>query len=105
VLGNSSNLEVAGTVIAVGNPFWLSDAMATDIVSGIGRSIPISVGGFSIPNAIQTDAVINPGDSGGFLFDTRGELIGMNTAITGTNALSGIGFAISSNSITKIVPC
>jgi S1-C subfamily serine protease len=105
ILGNSSNLEVADTVIAIGNPFGLSDAMTTGIVSGIGRSIPISVGGFSIPNAIQTDARVNPGDSGGPLLNIRGEMIGMNTAILpGTNRLSGIGFAIPSNTITKIVP-
>jgi S1-C subfamily serine protease len=104
VLGNSSNLEVAATVIAIGNPFGLGDAMTTGIVSGIGRSIPISVGGFSIPNAIQTDALVNPGDSGGPLLNTRGKVIGMNTAITGTNTLYGIGFAIPSNTITKIVP-
>jgi S1-C subfamily serine protease len=105
VLGNSSNLEVADTVIAIGNPFGLSDAMTTGIVSGIGRSIPISVGGFSVPNAIQTDARVNPGDSGGPLLNTRGEVIGMDTAIlSGTDKLSGIGFAIPSNTITKIVP-
>jgi S1-C subfamily serine protease len=104
VLGNSSNLEVGDTVIAIGNPFGESDAMTTGIVSGIGRSIPISVGGFSIPNAIQTNVLVNPGDSGGPLLNTRGEMIGMNTAITGTNTLSGIGFAIPSNTITKIVP-
>src|SRR5215831_3829870 len=104
VLANSSNLEVADTVIAIGNPFGLSDAMTTGIVSAIGRSIPVSVGGFSIPNAIQTDARVNPGDSGGPLLNTRGKMIGMNTAITGTNKLSGIGFAIPSNTITKIVP-
>jgi len=104
MIGNSSNLEVADTVIAIGNPFGLSDAMTTGIVSGIGRSIPISVGGFSVPNAIQTDARVNPGDSGGPLLNTRGEIIGMNTAITVTNTLSGIGFAIPSNTITKIVP-
>jgi S1-C subfamily serine protease len=106
VLGNSSNLEVGDTVIAIGNPFGLSDAMTTGIVSGIGRSLPTSVGiGFSIPNAIQTDAVVNPGNSGGPLLDTRGDMIGMNTAIlSGTNPFSGIGFAIPSNTITKIVP-
>ena len=87
VFGNSSNLEVADTVIAIGNPFGLSDAMTTGIVSGIGRSFPISAGGFSIPNAIQTDARVNPGDSGGPLLDIRGEVIGMNTGITGTNKL------------------
>ena len=103
-LGNSSNLEVGDTAIAIGNPFGLSDAMTTGIVSGIGRSIPISVGGFSIPNVIQTDALVNPGDSGGPLLNKRGEMIGMNTAIAGTNTLSGIGFAIPSNTVTKIVP-
>jgi S1-C subfamily serine protease len=77
--------------------------MTTGIISGIDRSVPY--GGYLIPNAIQTDAPINPGNSGGPLLDTRGEMIGMNTAIlSGTNALSGIGFAIPSNTITKIVP-
>jgi S1-C subfamily serine protease len=104
VLGNSSNLEVGDTVIAIGNPFGLSDTMTTGIVSGIGRSIPISVGGFSIPNAIQTDARVNPGDSGGPLLNML-EVIGMNTAIvSSTDTFSGIGFAIPSNTITKIVP-
>jgi S1-C subfamily serine protease len=104
VLGNSSNLEVADTVIAIGNPFGLSDAVTTGIVSGLGRAISISVGGFSIPNTIQTNIPVDPGDSGGPLLNTRGGVIGMNTAITGTNTLSGIGFAIPSNTITKIVP-
>jgi S1-C subfamily serine protease len=104
VLANSSNLEVGDTAIAIGNPFGLSDAMTTGIVSAIGRSIPVSAGGFSIPNVVQTDARINPGDSGGPLLNTRGEMIGMNTAITDTNKLSGIGFAIPTNTITRIVP-
>jgi S1-C subfamily serine protease len=106
VLGNSSKLDVGDTVIAIGNPFGLSDTMTTGIVSGIGRSLPTSAGGgFSIPNAIQTDATVNPGNSGGPLLDTRGEMIGMNTAIlSGTNTFFGIGFAIPSNTITKIVP-
>jgi S1-C subfamily serine protease len=104
VLANSSNLEVGDTAISIGNPFGLSDAMTTGIVSAIGRSIPVSAGGFTIPNVVQTDARINPGDSGGPLLNTRGEMIGMNTAITGTNKIYGIGFAIPSNTITKIVP-
>ena len=62
-------------------------------------------GGFSIPNVIQTDAPVNPGNSGGPLLNTQGEMIGMNTAIlSGTTTFSGIGFAIPSNTITKIVP-
>jgi S1-C subfamily serine protease len=106
LLGNSSNLEVADTVIAIGNPFGLSDAMTTGIVSGIGRSIPTSAaGGFLIPNAIQTDTPVEPGDSGGPLLNAGGVVIGMNTAIvSGTDKLSGIGFAIPSNTITTIVP-
>jgi S1-C subfamily serine protease len=103
VLGNSSEVGVGDTVIAIGNPFGLSDTMTTGIVSGIDRSVPVD--GEIIPNAIQTDAPINPGNSGGPLLDTRGKMIGMNTAIlSGTNAFSGIGFAIPSNTITKIVP-
>ena len=106
VIGNSSNLEVGDQVIAIGNPFGLSDTMTTGIVSGIGRSLPASVGGgFSIPNLIQTDAPTNPGNSGGPLLDIQGKMVGMNTAIvSGTNTFSGIGFAIPSNTITKIVP-
>ncbi|HXP49538.1 MAG TPA: trypsin-like peptidase domain-containing protein [Bacteroidia bacterium] len=105
-LGNSSNIDVGDAVIAIGNPFGLSDTMTTGIVSGIGRSLPDAAsGGFFIPNIIQTDAPINPGNSGGPLLDTRGEMIGMNTAIlSGTNTFSGIGFAIPSNAIAKIVP-
>jgi S1-C subfamily serine protease len=105
-LGNSSNLEVGDAVIAIGNPFGLSDTMTTGIVSGIGRSLPAaSAGGFFISNIIQTDAPINPGNSGGPLLDTQGKMIGMNTAIlSGTNTFSGIGFAIPSNDITRIVP-
>ncbi|MGB6531239.1 MAG: trypsin-like peptidase domain-containing protein [Candidatus Nitrosopolaris sp.] len=103
VIGNSSNLEVGDQVIAIGNPFGLSDAMTTGIVSGVGRLLPGS--GFSIPNAIQTDAPINPGNSGGPLLNMQGEVIGMNTAIlSGTDTFSGIGFAIPSNTIKKIAP-
>jgi S1-C subfamily serine protease len=104
--GNSSNIDVGDAVIAIGNPFGLSDTMTTGIVSAIGRSLPDAAsGGFFIPNIIQTDAPINPGNSGGPLLDTQGKMIGMNTAIlSGTNTFSGIGFAIPSNAITKIVP-
>jgi S1-C subfamily serine protease len=105
VLGNSSNLEVGDIVIAIGNPFGLDDTMTTGIVSGIGRLIPATAGGGTIPNTIQTDAPINPGNSGGPLLNTQGEIVGMNTALlTDTNTFSGIGFAIPSNTIAKIVP-
>src|SRR5438128_2257271 len=65
-IGNSSKLEVGDPVIAIGNPFGLSDTLTTGIVSGVGRLLPSAgAAGFSISNAIQTDAPINPGNSGG----------------------------------------
>jgi S1-C subfamily serine protease len=79
--------------------------MTTGIVSGLGRLLPATGAGFSIPNPIQTDAPINPGNSGGPLLNLQGEVIGMNTAIfSGTGTFSGIGFAIPSNTMTRIVP-
>ncbi len=106
VIGNSSELEVGDQVIAIGNPFGLSDTMTTGIVSGLGRLLPAGAGaGFSIPNTVQTDAPINPGNSGGPLLNMQGELIGMNTAIFSVSGtFSGIGFAIPSNTMTRIVP-
>jgi len=105
-LSNSSKLEVGDQVIAIGNPFGLSDTMTTGIVSGVGRLLPAASGiGFSIPNTIQTDAPINPGNSGGPLLNTQGQVIGMNTAIfSATGTFSGIGFAIPSNTIIRIAP-
>ncbi len=103
--GNSSDLEVGQQVIAIGNPFGLSDTMTTGIISAVGRLLPNENVGFSIPDVIQVDAAINPGNSGGPLLDTNGNVIGMNTAITtNTGDFAGIGFAIPSNSITKIAP-
>ena len=106
VIGNSSGLEVGDQVIAIGNPFGLSDTMTTGIVSGVGRLLPAAAGaGFSIPNTIQTDAPINPGNSGGPLLNIQGQVIGMNTAIfSASGTFSGIGFAIPSNSIIRIAP-
>ncbi len=105
-IGNSSKLEVGDQVIAIGNPFGLSDTMTTGIVSGVGRLLPAAAGaGFSIPNTIQTDAPINPGNSGGPLLNIQGQVIGMNTAIfSASGTFSGIGFAIPSNTILRIAP-
>src|SRR5918994_6896302 len=101
IIGNSSELEVGEQVIAIGNPFGLAGTMTTGIISQIGRLLPDPQTGFSIPNAIQTDTIINPGNSGGPLLNMNGQVIGMNTAgLFG----SGIGFAIPSNAITRIVP-
>jgi S1-C subfamily serine protease len=105
VFADSSKLEVGQQVIAIGNPHGLSSTMTTGIVSQIGRLLPNKDVGYSIANVIQTDAAINPGNSGGPLLDMYGQVIGMNTAIQSqTGEFSGIGFAVPSNTITRIVP-
>jgi len=104
-IGNSSMLEVGDQVIAVGNPFGLSGTLTTGIVSAIGRILPAAaVSGFSIPNVIQTDAPIGPGSSGGPLLNIQGQVVGMSTAGIPSIVGGGIGFAIPSNTITKLVP-
>jgi len=105
-LADSSILMIGEPAIAIGNPFGLSNTMTTGIISQTGRLLPTQEnGGFSIPDIIQTDAAINPGNSGGPLLDINGQVIGMNTAIqTKTWEFSGIGFAVPSNTISRIVP-
>jgi S1-C subfamily serine protease len=105
-LGDSSKLRIGDQVIAIGSPFGLSESMTSGIVSQLGRVLnPPDIGAFSIPNVIQTDTAINPGNSGGPLLDTHGEVIGINTAIqTQTGEFSGVGFAIPSNTMKRIVP-
>jgi S1-C subfamily serine protease len=105
LLGDSSKLEVGEPVIAVGNPYGLSDTMTSGIISQKGRLLPNQASGFSISNVIQTDAAINPGNSGGPLLNMDGEVIGINTAIQSvTGEFSGIGFAVPSNTVKKAVP-
>ena len=122
-LGNSSTLKIGQPVAAIGSPFGLSGSITEGIISGLGRSLPSSVPqdptippqldvpslpappAFSIPDIIQTDAAINPGNSGGPLLNMRGEVVGINTAIfSNTGSYSGVGFAIPSNMIKKVVP-
>ena len=103
-LGDSSNLKVGEAIAAIGNPFGLSGSMTSGIVSQLGRLLP-SGAGYSIPDIIQTDAAINPGNSGGPLLNMRGEVVGINTAIQSTTGeFTGVGFAIPSQTIAKIVP-
>ena len=104
-VGDSSFLKVGEGVAAIGNPFGLAGSMTSGIVSQIGRLLPSQDTGFSIPDVIQTDAAINPGNSGGPLLNMRGEVVGINTAIQSSiGEFSGIGFAVPSNTISKIVP-
>jgi len=103
-LGDSSNLKVGESIAAIGNPFGLSGSMTAGIVSQLGRLLP-SGSGYSIPDVIQTDAAINPGNSGGPLLNMRGEIVGINTAIQSTTGeFTGVGFAVPSQTIAKIVP-
>ena len=101
-MSNSSELMRGQTAVAVGNPFGLSGTMTSGIVSAKNRNIRTE-GGFSIPDIVQTDAAINPGNSGGPLMNIEGEVIGVNTAIqSSTGSFNGVGFAISSNTVTKV---
>lgn len=115
-LGDSSQLKVGQTVIAIGNPFGLSGTMTTGIVSALGRTLQSNRAAengsfFSSSDQIQTDAAINPGNSGGPLFNLNGEVIGINRAIRtdsanagGEPVNSGIGFAIAINIAKRVVP-
>jgi len=106
ILGNSSAVEVGDQVIAIGNPYGLAGSMSLGIVSQKGRLISTEGSPFSIPSVIQTDALINPGNSGGPLLNTNEEVIGMNTAgvLSDSGGFSGIGLAVPSDTISRIVP-
>ncbi|MEZ5363978.1 MAG: Do family serine endopeptidase [Bryobacterales bacterium] len=95
-LGDSEHLQVGQKVLAIGNPFGLSGSLTTGVISSLGRSIQ-SEGGV-LEDMIQTDAAINPGNSGGALINTRGELVGINTAILSrSGGTQGVGFAVPVN--------
>ena len=103
-IGDSSQLKVGEQITAIGNPFGLSGSMTSGIVSQMGRLLPQD-SGYSIPDVIQTDAAINPGNSGGPLLNMKGEVVGINTAIqSATGEFNGVGFAVPSNTIKKVVP-
>ena len=100
---NSTNNKVGQRVYAIGNPFGLSGTLTQGIISSLERSINAQDGTL-IEDVIQTDAAINPGNSGGPLLDSHGRMIGVNTSIfTQSNGNIGIGFAVSSNTVIKVV--
>ena len=105
MMGDSSSLQVGEEIAAIGNPYGLSGSLTAGIVSQIGRLLPVDDSLYSIPDAIQTDAAINPGNSGGPLLNMRGEVVGINTAIrTDTGSFTGVGFAVPSQTVLKVVP-
>ena len=111
-LTDSDTVRVGERAIAIGNPFGLASSMTLGIVSGLGRQLPSArllnselPAGFSNPSIIQVDTDINPGNSGGPLLNSRGEVIGINTAIrTESGVFQGVGFAIPANTVRRVVP-
>ncbi len=107
--GNSELVKVGQRAIAIGNPFGLEGTLTTGIISALGRSLP-ALNRFRIPEIIQTDAAVNPGNSGGPLLNSDGEVIGVISAIVprqvgmGERSFLGVGFAIPSNLAQKVTP-
>jgi serine protease Do len=109
-VADSTRVKVGQLAVAIGNPFALEGTMTVGFVSALGRLLPVESDdpqepGYSIPDVIQTDAPINPGNSGGVLVDDRGQVIGVTSAIISpVRASAGIGFAIPSAIVQKVVP-
>jgi S1-C subfamily serine protease len=105
VLADSSKLRVGQFVVAIGNPFGLERTLTTGVISALGRIIQSPADNRFIGEAIQTDAAINPGNSGGPLLDLEGRVIGVNSQIISpSQASAGIGFAVSANTVLRVVP-
>jgi len=112
VIAGSGRVRVGQRAIAIGNPFGLSGSMSVGIVSGMGRMLRSAalidseaLPGFQNPDIIQTDTPINPGNSGGPLLNSHGEVIGVTTAIrTESGIFQGVGFAVPSRTVQRIVP-
>lgn len=113
-VADSSQVKVGQLAVAIGNPFTLENTMTVGIVSALGRQLPVGSSdtqsltpapSYTIPDIIQTDAPINPGNSGGVLVNDQGQVIGVTAAIESpVRASAGIGFAIPSNIVQKVVP-
>lgn len=103
-LTHTNALLVGQKTIAIGNPFGLDHSLTVGVISALGRQVP-GAGGVTIRDMIQTDASINPGNSGGPLLDSKGRLIGLNTAIySHSGSSAGVGFAVPADDIARIVP-
>ncbi len=110
-LGDSHAVRVGERAIAIGNPFGLASSMTVGVVSALGRQLPsaemldTTLNRFQNPSIIQVDTDINPGNSGGPLLNSRGEVIGVNTAIrTETGTFQGVGFAVPSATVQRVIP-
>ncbi len=107
-MGDSTVVKVGELAIAIGNPFGLEGTMTAGIISAVGRSLPAdenSTQSYTIPDVIQTDAPVNPGNSGGVLVDTQGQVLGVTSAIESpVRASAGIGFAIPAAIVKNVVP-
>ena len=111
-IADSASVKVGQLAIAIGNPYGFTESMTVGTISGIGRDIPNSNGGttssgasYSIPDVIQTDAAINPGNSGGVLVNDQGQVVGVTYSLeSSSGSNSGIGFAIPTDIVNKVVP-
>lgn len=107
---DSEAIAIGQRAVAIGNPFGLEGSLTTGIVSGVGRDLISLNQSFRIPEIIQTDAAINPGNSGGPLLNSRGEVIGVNSAIVprqvgaGERSFLGVGFAVPGNLALRVIP-
>jgi 2-alkenal reductase len=103
-IGSSRDLKVGQAAFVIGNPFGLDQSLTTGVISALKRRLPTG-GGREIADVIQTDAAVNPGNSGGPLLDSGGRLIGVTTAIVSpSGAYAGIGFAIPVDAVNRVVP-
>jgi S1-C subfamily serine protease len=102
-LGDAAQLRVGQLVVAIGNPLGFAGSVTAGVVSALGRSLPTRAGSVSrvVENVIQTDAALHPGNSGGALADSRGRVVGINTAVVGPGIGQGLGLAVPINHVTR----